>query len=74
MSAWLRSSTLLASGLLALAAPAQAQDATWNLNGTGVWNTNTNWTPATVPTGTATFGVSNQNAVSFSAGTTRRSQ
>ena len=51
----------------ALASPATAQDATWNLNGTGNYNTAANWAPATVPTGTATFGVSNQNAVTITA-------
>ena len=49
---------------------AHAQNATWNLNGTGDFNTNTNWTPATVPTGTAFFGVSNQTNVATSATTT----
>jgi autotransporter-associated beta strand protein len=47
-----------------------AQDATWNLTGTGDFNTASNWTPNTAPTGTAFFGSSNQNNVSFSAGTT----
>jgi len=39
---------------------AYATDATWNLNPTSSdWNTAANWTPNTVPTGTATFEVSN---------------
>ncbi|MBI3433990.1 MAG: autotransporter domain-containing protein [Proteobacteria bacterium] len=46
---------------------AAATDATWNLNGTGNFNTTANWTPGTVPDGTAFFDISNQNAVSFSA-------
>ena len=50
--------------------PAAAQDATWNLNGTGDFNTAANWTPATVPTGTAFFGTSNQTNVSVAAFTT----
>ena len=60
--------TLLVVAALFIAAtwPAAAQDATWNLNGTGVYNTGGNWTPNTVPTGTAFFGVSNQNTVTFS--------
>ena len=41
----------------------RAGSATWNLSpGSGLWNTATNWTPATVPNGPddiATFGVSN---------------
>jgi autotransporter-associated beta strand protein len=45
---------------------ARAQSATWNLNGTGDYGTSGNWTPATVPTATAFFGVSNQNNVSLS--------
>lgn len=45
----------------------RAQDATWNLNpASGDWNTAANWTPAEVPVTTATFGVSNQTAISFS--------
>ena len=32
----------------------------------GDWNTATNWSPASVPTGTATFGFSNTTAISFS--------
>jgi autotransporter-associated beta strand protein len=62
----LRIAALLA-GLSLSAVAAHAQDATWNLNGTGDFNTSANWTPATVPTGTAIFGVSNQTNVTFSA-------
>jgi autotransporter-associated beta strand protein len=58
---------LASSALIAAALPAAAQDATWNLNGTGDYNTGANWTPNTVPTGTASFGTSNQNNVSFSS-------
>jgi autotransporter-associated beta strand protein len=65
----LRIAALLA-GVSLSAVAAHAQDATWNLNGTGDFNTSANWTPATVPTGTAFFGVSNQNNVTFSATTT----
>jgi autotransporter-associated beta strand protein len=65
----LRIAALLA-GVSLSAVAAHAQDATWNLNGTGEFNTPSNWTPATVPTGTAFFGVSNQNNVTFSATTT----
>jgi autotransporter-associated beta strand protein len=62
----LRIAALLA-GLSLSAIAAHAQNATWNLNGTGDFNTSANWTPAAVPTGTAFFGVSNQNNVTFSA-------
>src|SRR5689334_906435 len=56
----LRIAALLA-GVCLPAVAAHAQNATWNLNGTGDFNTASNWTPATVPTGTAFFGVSNQS-------------
>ena len=50
-----------------------AGNATWDLNpGSGDWNTAANWTPATVPNGsadTATFAVSNTTAISISANT-----
>lgn len=46
---------------------ASGASATWNLNPTdSVWQTATNWTPATVPNGPndiATFGVSNRTAI-----------
>src|SRR6476646_1255146 len=51
----LRIAALLA-GVSLSAVSAHAQDAIWNLNGTGDFNTSANWTPATVPTGTAIFG------------------
>ena len=66
--AWLPSSTLLASALFAVAAPALAQDATWLLNpSSGDWDTAANWSPATVPTGTATFGASTTTSLTFPA-------
>jgi autotransporter-associated beta strand protein len=50
---------------------AHAGSAIWDLNpGSGDWNTATNWTPATVPNGsadTATFDVSNTTVVTLSA-------
>ena len=62
---------LLTSSALGLGGlPAAAQDATWNLNGTGDFNAAGNWTPNTVPGGTAFFGTSNQNNISFSVSTT----
>jgi len=49
----------------------RADSATWNLDpATGVWNTANNWTPASVPNGpsdVATFDVSRETNVSFSA-------
>jgi hypothetical protein len=70
---------LLASSTLLLAAlPAAAQNATWNnpatvagpVGGTFDFDANANWTRATVPTGTASFGTSSTAALSFSANTT----
>jgi autotransporter-associated beta strand protein len=50
---------------------ARAQDATWLASPTdGNFNNNVNWTPATVPTGTASFATSNTTSLSFSAATT----
>lgn len=68
----MRRALVATSALMAMTLPAAAQDATWNLNGTGDFNTSGNWTPNAVPTGTAFFGTSNpaQNSVSFSASTT----
>ena len=54
--------------LVAAALPAAAQDATWT-PGTGDFNTPGNWTPATVPTGTAFFGTASTTTLSFSATT-----
>ncbi len=49
----------------------RAQDATWLLNpGSGDFDTAANWSPATVPTGTAFFNTSNTTALSFSTNTT----
>jgi autotransporter-associated beta strand protein len=59
---------VLATGL-AIAGPAAAQDATWLANpGSGDFNTAANWTPAAVPTGTASFGTSTTTSLSLSNG------
>ncbi|RZL86639.1 MAG: autotransporter outer membrane beta-barrel domain-containing protein, partial [Variovorax sp.] len=48
----------------------RAQDATWLLSpGSGNFNAAANWSPATVPTGTAIFDASSITALSFSANT-----
>src|SRR5215831_13203451 len=63
--------TTTAAVALLAALPARAQDATWSTApGSSNFNTDANWTPATVPTGTAFFGASNTTALSFSANTT----
>jgi autotransporter-associated beta strand protein len=56
---------LLACTCLATGA-AYAQDATWiggNVGDPNEWIENNNWTPATVPTGTATFGATGVTSV-----------
>ena len=62
--------------LIVTALPAAAQDASWSafpfagpLPGTHDFNTGTNWTGGSVPTGTAMFGVSNVTSLSFSSNT-----
>src|SRR5215467_10449557 len=78
LARWQSRSGLLVATLLAgvclSAVAAHAQNATWNDNApTNDFNTSTNWTPATVPTGTATFGVSTFHqtpSVTLSANTT----
>ncbi|WP_245284078.1 autotransporter outer membrane beta-barrel domain-containing protein [Bradyrhizobium sp. Cp5.3] len=68
-AALLTSSTLALAWMLP-ATPSHAQDATWLANpGSGDFNTGANWTPATVPTGTAFFGTSSTTSLSFSQGT-----
>jgi len=63
--------TTTAAVALLAALPARAQDATWLVNpGSGNFNTAANWTPATVPTGTAFFGPSNTTLIAFQPFTT----
>jgi len=63
--------TTTAAVALLAALPARAQDATWSTApGSSNFNTAANWTPATVPTGTAFFGASTTTSLSFSANTT----
>jgi autotransporter-associated beta strand protein len=57
---------LAGSALIAASLPTVAQDATWLANpGSNLYNAFANWTPATVPTGTASFGASNTTSLSF---------
>jgi autotransporter-associated beta strand protein len=63
--------TTTAAAALLAAMPARAQDATWQLNpGTADYNTAANWTPATVPTGTAFFGATSVPNLTFSSAAT----
>jgi len=63
--------TTTAAVALLAALPARAQDATWLVNpGSGNFNTAANWTPPTVPTGTAFFGASNTTSITFQPFTT----
>jgi len=67
----LRAALLASSALGASIAPAIAQNAIWLANPpTNNFNDNNNWSPATVPTGTATFGASTQTSISMTAPTT----
>ena len=51
--------------------PAQAQDATWLFTpSTALYSDPNNWTPATVPTGTAFFGPTTVPALTVTGGTT----
>ena len=67
-----RIATLLATTALVVVTASvpdvvRAQDATWlSSPASGDWNTATNWSPASVPIGTATFGFSNTTAITFS--------
>ncbi|WNJ89729.1 autotransporter domain-containing protein [Bosea sp. 685] len=59
--------TSLGSALLC-AGSARAQDATWQLNpGSGEFIAGANWTPATVPTGTAFFDATSQSLITVNA-------
>src|SRR5262245_61299340 len=63
--------TTTAAVALLAAMPARAQDATWSTTpGSGDFNTAANWTPASVPTGTAFFGPSTITSLSFAPGAT----
>ena len=67
----LRQTLLVTTALLGCSAfPAAAQNATWASNpGSNDYNAAANWTPATVPTGTAFFGASNATTLSVTANT-----
>jgi len=56
-----------AAGLCLAASAALAQDATWN-GATTDWNTATNWTPNTVPGGTAIFSSTGSTTVDNASG------
>src|SRR5262245_4480221 len=61
--------TTAAAAALLAAMPARAQDATWSTApGSSDFNTAANWTPATVPTGTAFFGASTITGLTFNPG------
>src|SRR6266540_2342909 len=66
MRAYLLATTAAVALLAAM--PADAQDATWLLNpATANYNSAANWTPATVPVGTASFGATNVPNLTFSS-------
>src|SRR5262245_56962088 len=66
MRTYLLTTTAAAAALLAPVG-ARAEDATWN-PGTSDFNPATNWTPNTVPTGTAFFGAAGVTNVTFAPG------
>jgi autotransporter-associated beta strand protein len=67
----LRAGLLASSSILVTALPALALDATSNaVPVDSNFNNANNWTPATVPTGTASFGTSSITNLTFSAGST----
>src|SRR5262245_17722910 len=67
MRAYLLATTAAAALLAAM--PARAQNATWSTApGSSDFNTAANWTPATVPTGTAFFGTSTITGLTFNPG------
>ena len=69
--ALLASTALALVSTLSAAGTARAQDATWLANpASGDFNTGTNWSSGTVPTGTASFGTSSTTSLSFGAATT----
>jgi hypothetical protein len=66
-----RTAMLLAALYLSTLVAAHAQDADWLATpSTSDFNTPANWDPATVPTGTATFGTSNITSLTVSQNTT----
>jgi hypothetical protein len=67
----MRTHLLTTTAVMALLAamPAHAQNANWLPNpGSGDFNTAGNWSPATVPTGTAFFGFSTIRDLTFNPG------
>jgi len=61
----------LLAGISLGAVTAHAQDATWKAApATNNWNAGGNWTPDSVPTGTANFGASNTTTLTFSTAST----
>ena len=52
---------------------ALTQDATWRVDApNGLYNLSSNWTPATIPRGGATFGATQTSSIFFSGGTMNR--
>ena len=70
-AAWLGIVLLAGVGAIIIASGVQAQDATWlNSPATADFNTGGNWSPTTVPTGTASFGSSSITSLTFSTAAT----
>jgi hypothetical protein len=59
------------TGPLIPTCPGAVDGALWRVApATNDWNTPTNWTPATVPTGTAVFGASGTTSIAISSNIT----
>ncbi|SHL39881.1 autotransporter-associated beta strand repeat-containing protein [Bradyrhizobium lablabi] len=71
MKKLLLGATVMFAVVAAMTLPAAAQDATWLASPvSNDFDAAANWNPATVPTGTAFFGVSTKTALAFTAATT----
>src|SRR5689334_8165561 len=66
-----RATVALLIYLCLVAQPAVAVDSTWTGASNSDWNTNSNWSGATVPSGTASFdGTGLVKSITFSSATT----
>ena len=63
--ALLASTALVMAGVLPVARPVQAQDATWTGSFSGVYTGGVNWSTGAMPTGTAFFGASARTSITI---------
>lgn len=70
-TALLASTALAVATVISAPGPARAQDATWLANpGSADFNTGSNWSSSSVPTGTAYFDATSTSSLAFSTGPT----